>query len=271
MMFDVEGVSLYAYTGGKSFDAAQPTMVFVHGVLNDHSVWILQSRFFAHHGWNVLAIDLPGHGRSAGPPPATVESAAQTLIASLDALRLDRIVLVGHSFGALIALETASQIPDRVSRLALLGVAHPMRVSPALLDASIHAPEEAIQLVTRYSYSSLAAPPSALGPGTWLPGLGRALMRRVLATDPSVNPFHAGFLACDRYQGGEDAIQRVICPTLFMLGDADQMTPVKGAQALIAQARSATVLRLPVGHQMMGEAPGPVLDALRHFVASASA
>lgn len=269
MMIDVEGLPLYAYTGGKPFDAAQPTMVFVHGVLNDHSVWGLQSRFFAHHGWNVLAIDLPGHCRSAGLPAATVESAAHMLIACLNALGLDRVVLVGHSFGALIALETAGQIPARVSRLALLGIAHPMRVSPALLDASIHAPEDAIQLVTRFSYSSIAAPPSSLGPGTWLPGLGRALMRRVLASDPTVNPFHAGFLACDRYQGGEIAIQRVTCPVLFMLGDADQMTPVKGAQALIAQARSATVVRLPVGHQMMSEAPTPVLDGLRRFVESA--
>jgi len=121
-------------------------------------------------------------------------------------------------------------------------------------------------LVTRFSYSGLAAPPSALGPGTWLPGLGRALMRRVLASNPDHNPFYAGFLACDRYKGGDSAIARVHCPILFMLGDKDQMTPPKGAQALIDQAHAAQVLRLQAGHQMMSEAPDQLLEGLRVFV-----
>ena len=70
MYLQVNGAQTYCYTGGKAFDAAKPTVVFIHGVLNDHSVWILQSRYLAHHGWNVLAVDLPGHCRSDGPPPA---------------------------------------------------------------------------------------------------------------------------------------------------------------------------------------------------------
>ena len=266
MIVTVDGKPLYVYTGGRSFDATKPTLLFVHGVLNDHSVWGLQSRYFAHHGWNVLVPDLPGHNRSAGVPPDTVESAALSIIALIDTMRIDRIVLIGHSFGSLIALEAASRIPDRVDRLALLGIAYPMQVSDALLEASVKAPEEAIRLVTRFSYSGLAAPPSALGPGTWLPGLGRALMRRVLAVNPDQNPFYAGFLACDRYDGGVQAIGRVTCPILFVLGDEDQMTPARGAAALIDQAHSAQVLRLPVGHQLMAEAPDRVLEGLRVFV-----
>jgi len=266
MIIIVQGEPLYVYTGGRAFDAAKPTMLFIHGVLNDHSVWGLQSRYFAHHGWNVLAPDLPGHNRSMGAPPDSVEAAALAVIALLDTMQIDRIVLIGHSFGSLIALEAASRIPDRVDRLALLGIAYPMRVSEALLESSVKAPEEAIRLVTRFSYSGLAAPPSALGPGTWLPGLGRALMRRVLASNPDHNPFYAGFLACDRYVGGAEAIGRVHCPILFVLGDEDQMTPAKRAKGLIEQARSAEVLRLPVGHQMMSEAPDRVLEGLRVFV-----
>ena len=266
MIITVEGAPLYVYTGGRAFDAAKPTMLFVHGVLNDHSVWGLQSRYFAHHGWNVLVPDLPGHNRSAGAPPDSVESAARSVIALLDTMQIDRIVLIGHSFGALIALEAASRLLDRVDRLALLGIAYPMRVSETLLEASVKAPEEAIRLVTRFSYSGIAAPPSALGPGTWLPGLGRALMRRVLASNPGQNPFYAGFLACDRYDGGERAIAQVCCPVLFVLGDMDQMTPAKGANPLIEKANSAKVLRLPVGHQLMSEAPDGVLEGLRRFV-----
>jgi pimeloyl-ACP methyl ester carboxylesterase len=121
-------------------------VVFIHGVLNDHSVWILQSRYFAHHGWNVLAIDLPGHGRSgARRPPASKKP--QTVLALLDAVGAPSAALVGHSWGSLIALEAAARAPDRVSHLVLCGTAFPMKVSPALLDNALNAPEKAIHMV----------------------------------------------------------------------------------------------------------------------------
>ena len=218
MNIDVNGHSLYAYTGGKPFDAAKPTVVFIHGVLNDHSVWILQSRWFAHHGWNVLAIDLPGHCKSAGTPPASVEEAAQTVIGLLDAAGIERAALVGHSFGSLIALEAAARAPQRVSHLAMVGTAYPMKVSPALLDAALNEPQKAIAMVNTFSHSTLAPPPSSLGPGTWLYGGSRALMRRVLASNTEANVFHIGFNACNNYANGEAAIGAVKCPVLFLLG-----------------------------------------------------
>jgi pimeloyl-ACP methyl ester carboxylesterase len=85
MYIQVNGAKTYCYTGGKPFNPAQPTVVFIHGVLNDHSVWILQSRYLAHHGWNVLAVDLPGHCKSEGEAPASVEAAADCIVALLDA------------------------------------------------------------------------------------------------------------------------------------------------------------------------------------------
>src|SRR5574343_1679310 len=108
MYTTVNGHSTYCYTGGKPFDAAKPTVVRIHGVLNDHSVWALQSRYLAHHGYNVLAVDLPGHCKSAGDAPATVEQAADFIVALLDALGIARAALVGHSWGSLIALQAAS-------------------------------------------------------------------------------------------------------------------------------------------------------------------
>lgn len=267
MHIDVNGHPLYAYTGGQAFDPARPTVVFIHGVLNDHSVWILQSRHFAYHGWNVLAIDLPGQGRSRGVPPASVEQAADTVLALLDALQIEHAALVGHSFGSLIALEAAARAPGRVSRLALCGTAFPMKVSPALLEASVNAPEQAIHMVNVFSHSTLAPLPSALGPGTWLPGASRALMRRMLASNREVNVFHAGFLACDRYAGGAQAVAAVQCPTLFVIGRHDQMTPPRSARALAAQAGDARIVEVDAGHALMTEAPGAVLDALRGFLA----
>ena len=268
MLLTVNGAPTYCYTGGKPLDAAKPTVVFIHGVLNDHSVWILQSRHLAHHGWNVLAIDLPGHGRSGGQPPASVEQAADGVLALLRAAGVARAALVGHSFGSLIALEAAARAPAQVSHLVLVGTAFPMKVSPALLEASVSAPEQAIHMVNVFSHSTLCPPPSALGPGTWLYGSSRALMRRVLASNPAVNVFHTGFQACDRYAGGEQAMAAVQCPTLFLVGRHDQMTPPRAARALAAHARQARVVEVEAGHALMTEAPGEVLDALRDFLAA---
>ncbi|MGZ5180787.1 MAG: alpha/beta fold hydrolase [Ramlibacter sp.] len=266
----VNGHKAYCYTGGRPFDPARPTVVFIHGVLNDHSVWILQSRYLAHHGWNVLAVDLPGHCRSEGDPPSTVEEGAAFVAGLLDAAGVRQAALVGHSWGSLIALEAASRLKDRVTRLVLVGTAYPMKVSPQLLDDSLHAPEKAIHAITVFSWSTLAPPPSVLGPGTWVWGAAKALRRRVLASNPRVNVFHRGFQACDSYANGERAIAQVTCPMLFLLGAGDQMTQPKAAQTLVRAAREAgrqvQVRQMRVGHEQMGEAPEETLQALKDFL-----
>jgi pimeloyl-ACP methyl ester carboxylesterase len=265
MIYTVQGQPLYAYTGGKPFDPAKPTAVFIHGVLNDHSVWILQTRYFAHHGWNVLAIDLPGHGRSGGKAPVSVEDAANCIGQLLDAAGVHKATLIGHSFGSLIALQTAANLANRISQLVLVGTAYPMRVSPALLESSRSEPHKAIQMVAQYSHATLAPPPSALGPGTWLLGGSQALMRRVLASNPNENIFYIGFNACDQYDKAEEAMAHVTCPTLFVLGQKDQMTLPKAAQGLIQMAKNAQVVVVNAGHQLMLEAPEDTLKALIEF------
>lgn len=262
----VNGHKTFCYTGGKALDPAKPTVVFVHGVLNDHSVWILQSRYFANHGWNVLAPDLPGHCKSAGEPPRSVEEAAAFVLALLDAAGVQKAALVGHSFGSLTAMEAAARAPARVSQLVMVGTAYPMKVSPALLDASLNEPLKAMLMDNVFSHSTLAPPPSALGPGTWVAGASMALKKRVFASNTEVNLFHRGFKACDDYRGGEEAMAKVQCPVLFILGRKDSMTLPKMAGALQAKARDARTVLVEGGHQMMAEAPDEVLLALKDFL-----
>jgi pimeloyl-ACP methyl ester carboxylesterase len=271
MYIKVNGVDTYCYTGGKTFDAAKPSIVFIHGVLNDHSVWILQSRYLANHGYNVLAIDLPGHGKSAGSCPKSVEEAATFVIALLDVAGINKAALVGHSWGSLIALHAASLAPARVTHLALVATAAPMKVSPALLDAALHKPMQAIDMVNTFSHSTLAPPPSALGPGTWLYGGSRALMRRILQSNPRENIFHIGFSACDRYSKAIEAVgqwNHAQAATLFIVGKNDQMTPPKAAQALISAAPQAKVVTVEAGHSIMTEAPDATLLALHQFLSA---
>src|SRR4051812_17647935 len=153
----VDGRDVHAYTGGKAFDAALPCVVFVHGALNDHSVWTLLARWFAHHGHGVLALDLPGHGASAGPPLASVEGIADWLLKVLDAAGVQQAALAGHSMGSLIALEAAARAPARATRLVMVATAYPMKVSDALMATARETPLLAIDRVNAYSLSSPAS------------------------------------------------------------------------------------------------------------------
>jgi pimeloyl-ACP methyl ester carboxylesterase len=269
MKITVQGFTTYCYTGGKPIDAAKPTVVFIHGALNDHSVWILQSRYLANHGFNVLALDLPGHGKSAGNCPGSVEEAAAFVLALLDATGVPKAALVGHSWGSLIALHAASMAPQRITHLAMVATAFPMKVSPALLSTALNQPYQAIDMVNTFSHSTLAPPPSTLGPGTWLYGGAKALMRRILHSNPRENVFHIGFNACDQYTQAFEALAQwnvAQAATLFIVGRHDQMTPPKAAQGLISAAPQASVVTVDAGHQLMTEAPDATLFALRDFL-----
>ncbi len=267
----------YAYTGGKLFDATLPCVVFIHGALHDHSGWTLLARWFAHHGHSVLAVDLPGHGRSNGPVLGSIEALADWLLAVLAAAGVQRpgqATLVGHSMGSLIALEAAARAPALVASLALVGSTFPMKVSPALLDTARDAPLKAIDMVNALSISTLAAKPSFPGPGMWLHGSNRALMRRVLtgpnaagpANGVEVNLFHHDFSVCDRYDNGLAAAAMLACPVTMIQGTMDQMTPPRSTRDFAA-ALKARVVSLPSGHHLMAEVPDGLLAALRDVVA----
>jgi pimeloyl-ACP methyl ester carboxylesterase len=262
MKLTVDGRTAYAYTGGKPFDPALPCVVFIHGALNDHSVWTLLARWFAHHGHAVLAVDLPGHMRSEGPALASVEAMADWTLALLDAAGVQRAALVGHSLGSLVALEAAGRASARVTRLAMVGSCYPMAVPSALLELSITDPIKAIDRVVMFSHSTLAPKPSYPGPGAWLRGGARQLSRQVLRHQGDDRLFHNDFAACDRYAAGREAAARVQCPVQMILGRDDQMTPPRAARE-IAAALKADVHHLAAGHNLMQEAPDGLLAALR--------
>src|ERR1700726_1860214 len=136
MQLSVNGMDTFVATGGRAFETSQPTIVLLHGAGFDHTVWALHSRWFAHHGYGVLAPDLPGHGRSPGAPLPDIAEMADWTVALLDAAGASKAKLVGHSMGSLIALETAARHPAKVSALSLIGTAATMSVGPDLLKAA---------------------------------------------------------------------------------------------------------------------------------------
>lgn len=262
MELRVDGEAVFAATGGRTFDPAQPAVIFVHGAGMDHTVWALQTRWFAWHGYSVLAIDLPGHGKSGGKALESIEDIGDWLLRLIDASGAAPAALVGHSMGSLAALAAAATGGDTIRSLALLGVGAKMPVHPDLLSAAASddpdARKLAWDLIVSWGYGRPAHFGLNRAPGMWMQGGGRSLLARsapgVLGNDMA---------ACDAYAGAVEAAAKVSCPTLILAGDRDQMTPPKAAASLGEALRSVTVQVISgAGHIMMIEKPDETLDAL---------
>jgi pimeloyl-ACP methyl ester carboxylesterase len=261
--FSVDGRQAFAYTAAHALDPAKPTVVFAHGAGLDHSWFGLQSRYFGYHGRNALALDFPGHGRSLGPTLATIQEMADWVMRLLDAAKLGKASVVGHSMGALVALECAARHSQRVERIALLGVAYPMKVSDAFLEAARENRQDAYDMDTIWAHAPRVPLGGNPNPGMWMYGDTLARLARLA---PGV--LYAGLKACHEYSGGDAAAAKVRCPALFILGQRDQMAAMASGAALAQKVPGAQVVQIaPSGHSLMAESPDAVLDALAAFLA----
>jgi pimeloyl-ACP methyl ester carboxylesterase len=259
MKLSVNGVDTFVATGGRPFDKSLPAVVLLHGAGFDHSTWALHSRWFAHHGYSVLAPDLPGHCRSSGKPLPTIADMADWTAALLDAAGATEARLVGHSMGSLIALETAARHPGKVSALSLIGTAAMMTVGPDLLKAAEANDTAAIDMVSIWGLGFKAELGGSLAPGLWMhQGAQRVLER----TAPGV--LHSDLNACNAYENALAAAAQIKVPTTVILGERDMMTPAKSGKTLAAAIPNARTIVLPgAGHMMMVEQPDELLAALR--------
>lgn len=251
----------FVYTGARPLIQGQRSVLFIHGAANDHSVWALQSRYFAHHGWNVVAVDLPGHGKTAAAPLQRIEDMADWCAQVLRLADITQTAVVGHSMGSLIALELAARHPRLVTRIALVGTAYPMKVSDALLGAAQAGEHAALDMINVWGHSGTGQLGGHRAPGQWMMGAGMRLMERNAA------PLHTDFSACNSYDGAIASAARVDCPALVIAGTRDLMTPARSARSLAGQLKQAQVVLLEgAGHDIMSEQPDQLLDALIAFL-----
>lgn len=259
MELTVAGARVHAGTGGHAFDPELPLAVFLHGAGLDHTVWALPARYFAHRGRAVLAVDLPGHGKSEGEALSSIAAMADWVTALLDAADVGTAALAGHSMGALVALEAAAQHAGRVRALALLGAAPKMPVHPDLLAAAKADDHAAFDLMTAWGFGPAGQLGGARVPGSWLMGGGERLLERVR---PGV--LAADLAACDAYATGMDAAAKVACPAAVIMGSDDRMTPARAGARLAAAIPGARAITIPgCGHMMLAEKPDETLDALK--------
>lgn len=257
MKLQLDGRVVNVATGGVAPHDDDPLVLLIHGAGMNRTVWSLQTRFLAHNGYRALAVDLPGHGGSEGPALPTVGAMAEWVGSLIDHLSgQTEARLVGHSLGALIALEVAAQRTD-IARLVLLGAAMSMPVHPELLAAAAADRILAPQLMTAWGHGGNAHLASNPTPGMWMTGGGQALLERA---DPGI--IHNDLTAAQAYEAG-DTPSRVRCPVTVVVGTADRMTPPRAAGALIEQLNDVTAVHLEgVGHSMMSEDPGSLRGIL---------
>lgn len=257
----VAGRPALVHTGGVELDPRLPALVLVHGAGMDHTVWHHQTRALAHRGLAAVAPDLPGHGRSPGAAPGSIEEMAEWLLELMDALGIERADLAGHSMGSLVALEAAATAPVRVDRLVLVGTSGQMGVHPDLLAAAEEDLPLAARLIAGWSFGGRGRMGGHPLPGTWLRGAG---IRLVEASPPGT--LAAGLRACAAYPGLDRAAS-VEVPSLVIAGSADRMTPPDAAGRL---AGSLAAGRLEIvegaGHLAMAEQPERVTALMRGFL-----
>ncbi len=253
--------------GGRRHDPQQPAVVLVHGAGGDRTVWQMQTRWLAHHGYRVAAVDLPGHGGSEGPAPTTIIEMGDWLAAAVEALDMAPAHLVGHSMGTFVVLEAAARHPGCARSLVMLGTAASMGVHPGLQDAADQNSPVAGRLIASWGIGSRAHQGGHISPGMWLIGGTTALLDRapsgVLGSD---------LAACAQYGGALESAALVQCPVRLVLGREDRMTPNRAAAKLLDAfpAGLASVVHIDrVGHFLQTESPIVVRNAIAEALAAA--
>ena len=265
MRLDVDGRAAYAYTGARALDApASRTSCSCTAPRNDHSVWALQSRYFAHHGRNAFAVDLPGHGRSAGPAVGSVDAIAAWLV-DVHGGRGHRARDARRPFARLArrARRRSARTGTRSSALALLGPAVPMPVSDALLAAARADDHAAFELINGWSFSAARSSAAIAMPGVWMTGNAMRLMER---SAPGVLLHRSRRVQrlCGRTRGGE---RRRAARCCSCWARATSWRRRRRRASSRRPCPTCAVVTLPdCGHAMMAEAPDAVLDALRAFL-----
>jgi pimeloyl-ACP methyl ester carboxylesterase len=262
MEVTVDGAPVFLADHGRGVEPKPPTILFVHGAGMDHSVWSLQTRHFAYRGWNALAADLPGHGRSGAEPCPSIAALAEWLWSLIRVLDAPVVTLVGHSMGALIGLELAARRRKRVASLALLGAAARMPVHPDLLAAAAGPGPRAAELICDWGFGPAGHLGGHKAPGSWMMGHARRLL------EGSVGPvLQTDLAACAAYEDGLAAAAQVRCPTLILAGGLDRMAPARQGARLAEAIKGARFVAVPLaGHMLMIEQPDATLDALVDFV-----
>lgn len=260
MYITINDAPVYVATGGKDFDPTLPTVLFLHGSGGDHRTWALQTRWFAYHGYSVLAPDLPGHSLSGGKAFTSIEQSGSWLVEFLEKTGVKKTHIVGHSQGFLSALELYKLRPEMCLSICAIGTAAAIPVNQVLIDTAKDSSDKAAQMMCNWGFGPAAHQGISSVPGMQPIAISRAIMSR--------NPLAADLQACADYLAGSEITASITVPRHCILATADKMTPLRSGKALAETMGITPTILKGFGHMLPLEAPRQTLAALRDFIQS---
>ncbi len=230
MIINISNKNIFFSDLGYDFDKKKKTLILLHGSGQSHVVWSLTDQFLADEGYNVISLDLPGHGNSEGPALKSIEETSEWLSKFINKLQIDKVSIVGHSQGCLISLEYASKNPEKISNLIFIAGSFEIPVNQSLINLSLTGNMESLNLMMKWGYGSSK---QFIGGNPLQKILNSAReVREVLATD---------LIACNNYKNGSKACKEINCSTLFIFGEIDKMIKLEAGKKFASMIKNSIV------------------------------
>ena len=258
MILQIENKNIHASDAGQGIDTKKRTIVFLHGSGLSHIVWSLTEQFFSNKNFNVLSIDLPGHGNSDGPCLDNIEKIADWLERIFDRLNLDNLFLVGHSQGCLEILEYASKYKDRINKLVFVGGSNKMPVHPDLIELAQNGDSDAVKLMMKWGYEGSKK------------FIGGNPVEKIIQSPRDISEILAVDLnACNNYSNGKEAAKKINFPSLLIFGELDKMVNLETGKKFSGLIKNSTTYVIKgCGHMIMIEKAFEMREKILEFLKS---
>ena len=219
---------MFVSTGGMDFDEEKSSILLMHGSGLTHIVWSLHEQFYASQGFNILSVDLPGHGNSEGPSLKSIEEISDWVKSLMNVLDIKKIIIIGHSQGCLVGIDFASRYPNLINDLVLVAGSYKMPVNQDLIDYAEAGDEKAILLMMKWGYEGSKA------------FIGGNPVKKIINSSREIREVLAVDLnACKNYKSGKESLEKINCPTLCIFGDLDKMVPLEVGNKMASMIKNS--------------------------------
>ena len=219
---------MFVSTGGFDFDKNKPSILLMHGSGLTHIVWSLHEQFYTTQGYNVLSVDLPGHGNSEGPSLKSIEEISDWIKSLMNVLDIKKLIIIGHSQGSLVGIDFAARYPDLINSLVLAAGSYKMPVNQDLINYAEAGDEKAVLLMMKWGYEGSKA------------FIGGNPVKKIINSSREIREVLAVDLnACNNYKGGKESLEKINCSTLCIFGDLDKMVPLEVGNKMLSMIKNA--------------------------------
>ena len=256
MIFQLENKNVHASDSGQGIDTKKDTIVFLHGSGLSHIVWSLAEQFFSLKNFNVLSLDLPGHGNSDGPCLDSIEKIADWLENVFDKLKLKDLILVGHSQGCLEILEYSYKYKERLKKLVFIGGSNKMPVHPNLIELAQNGHSDAVKLMMKWGYEGSKK------------FIGGNPVEKIIQSPRDISEILAVDLkACNNYSNGSEAAKDIDFPSMLILGELDKMINLEAGKKFSNLIKNSTTHVIKgCGHMIMIEKAFEMREKILEFL-----